>query len=496
MSGARVDRAGEVRETEQDAAFSELPLLRGERIWGFWDFASVNVGLAIATWSFLGGGATAMFVGAKAGIAAILIGNLIGATLVALSTCVPSAKYGLEQYTALRSVFGTSGARVLALMLFPPLALGWNAILAIMFGRAATNVSNGLLSTDAAPDGPIVVGFALAAIALSWIVLYKGPVSIEWMNKFVAPGLALLTVAMLVLIFVSRSWGEVFSAKPLQPFGNRTLDFMIAIELNLAGGFSWWSIMGNLGRLTKTQRVSFWPNMIGIFGAGSLATIVGLLAALSLGASDPTEWMIPLGGAALGVLALVFVAFANITSMVGQTYAAALAILQAGGASVRRIGWGALAAALFLPSCVGVFFPAAVYDNYFKFLAWVSLVLAPLCAVYFVDFFLLRRRRLDVRGLYEGRTRSRYAFWGGFNPAPFVAVAAGALTYYALLSPLTYEQAYVFRFVSASVPAFLVAAVVYWLLTKLVVQPLGKGGYGEKDGVSAEPGVGRRGQLR
>ena len=84
-------RGRDVQETEQEAAFSELPALRHERIWGFFDFSSVNVGLAIATWSFLGGGATALFVGAEAGIAAIIIGNLIGAALVGLTTCIPSA---------------------------------------------------------------------------------------------------------------------------------------------------------------------------------------------------------------------------------------------------------------------------------------------------------------------------------------------------------------------------------------------------------------------
>ena len=81
----------------QEGAFSTMPVLREERIWGFWDFTAVNVGLAIATWAFLIGGTTALFVGARAGIAAIFIGNVIGVSLVALAPCIPSAKYGLEQ---------------------------------------------------------------------------------------------------------------------------------------------------------------------------------------------------------------------------------------------------------------------------------------------------------------------------------------------------------------------------------------------------------------
>jgi hypothetical protein len=95
---------------EGEAAFSELPTLRGERIWGFWPFTSVNVGLAIATWSFLTGGTVALFAGAKTAIAAGVIGNLIGVVLVALASGIPSAKYGVEQYTGLRSVFGANSS--------------------------------------------------------------------------------------------------------------------------------------------------------------------------------------------------------------------------------------------------------------------------------------------------------------------------------------------------------------------------------------------------
>ena len=53
----------------------------------------------------------------------------------------------------------------------------------------------------------------------------------------------------------------------------------------------------------------------------------------------------------------------------------------------------------------------------------------------------------------------------------------GSKVYFLFLNPGPFEQAGIFRFASASVPAFLVAGIVHFLLTKLVVQPLGKGGY-------------------
>jgi NCS1 family nucleobase:cation symporter-1 len=477
MSTTNVDPAQQEGNPEQEAAFSTLPVLREERIWGFGDFTWVNIGLAIATWAFLIGGSTALFVGAKAGIAAIIIGNVIAVPLMALATCVPSAKYGLEQYTSLRSVFGKNGTRLIVFGFVTLIEMGWAAVLAIMFGRATTNVADEAFGMKASPNGAFVIAMALAAIAISWFILVKGPVSIKWFNRIVAPGLTLVTVVMLVLIFSAKSWGEILAAKPIEPFGDRLLDYMIAIEFNLAAGFSWWPVMGSLARLTRTQRASFWPNMIGLYAAAVVASIVGLLAALALGDSDPTVWMIPLGGTLMGIIALVFVAFANVTSIVSIIYSTCLAIRLAGGKLLEPVSWAVLTGVFFLVPAVAVFFPSVMYDNFFKFLVYTSLGFAPLSGVYLVDFFFLRRTRLHVRDLYEPSSRSRYAFWGDFNPAAIAAVIVGAVVYYVLLNPLSLEGLGVFRFVSASIPSFLAAGLVHYVLTKLFVQRLGKGGY-------------------
>lgn len=466
--------------TESTAGeFTELPVLPHERIWGFWQFTSVNVGLAIATWAFLTGGAIALFVGVKTALVATLIGNLIGVVLVATATCLPSAKYGVEQYTLLRTVFGLNGVRALVAVMMPLAEAGWNAVLAIMFGRAVTNVVNTTFGTSFDPNGPMVIGMSLLALVVAWLILVRGPVSIEWANKIVAPALAVMTVVMLIVLLTSNSFADISAAKPLEAFADDRLNFAAALELSFATGFSWWTIMGNLARLTRTQRAAFWPNLIGIFFASVVAGMVGTMAALVLGEVDPTVWMVPLGGAVLGVLALTFIAFANVTSMVSQTYSGGLAIIRAGGSVVRRIPWPAFVAVLYAPSAVVVFWPAALYDNFFKFVAWIGLVMAPLTAVYLTDFFLLRRRRIVVRELYEPEGTSRYSFWFGVNPSAFLAVGTGALTYFLLLDPITFESAAIFTYTSASLPAFLVTAVVHAVLTLAVVRPAGKGGYRE-----------------
>jgi NCS1 family nucleobase:cation symporter-1 len=463
--------------TVEDATLSELPLLRRERIWGFWDYSSVNVGLAIATWAFLQGGAVAYYVGAKAAIASIVIGYGISVLLVSLAPCLPSARYGIEQFVSLRSVFGHAGARVLMLVLALLLAAAWSAVLAIMCGHALANVSNQVLGTGLSPSSTAVSLLGLLAVAGSWVLVARGPRSIELINRFVAPGLLVITGLMLILVFTKVSWADLAATPALDPWGDSRLDFLLAVELNIAGGFAWWPNVGNLARLTRSSRSAFWPNAIGLFLASVVAAIVGVLAALALGSEDPTMWMVPLGGALLGIIALAFVGMANVTSIVAQTYSALVAVRGGAGERAARVPWPLLAGVLLVPAAVLVFFPATVYDNYARFVSWGAIVLAPLCGVQIVDFFVLRRQRIALRELYRDPAESAYGFWRGVNPVAVVALAAGALTYVLLLDPVTYEPSAWFRYLTASLPAFVVAGSVHYVLTRAVAMPLGWGGY-------------------
>lgn len=466
---------------DNNGTLNELPLLRNERIFGFWGYSSVNVGLSIATWAFLQGGAVAVYVGAKAAIASIFIGYGISVLMVALVPCIPAAKYGIEQWVSLRSVFGRNGARVLMIAAVALLAAAWNAVLAIMFGHALRNVSNQVAGTELSNSGTVVSLISLVAVVFVWVVLARGAISVEWVNRIVAPGLVVVTLGMLALIFTQTSWSELVAIPPLDPTGSEHLNFMLAVELNMAGGFAWWPHVGNLARLTRSSRSAFWPNMLGLFLTSVVAAIVGAFAALALSSEDPTMWMIPLGGAVLGVIALTFVGFANATSIVSQAYSSLIALKGGGGRVLRRVPWLVLAAGVLVPVAILVFFPGAVYENYGRFVSWGAILVAPLCAVQLVDYFVLRKGKLRVRDLYLPANESRYGFWRGYNPFAFLSVAAGALTYVALLDPVSYEPSGMFGYVTASIPSAVVAAVLHYLLTRLVVQRAGRGGYRARD---------------
>lgn len=458
------------------AGESDLPLLRAERIWNLRKFSGMNISLAIATWAFLQGGAVALYVGAEAAIAAIVIGYGISTLLVALAPCVPGAKYGVEMYTGLRSVFGVVGAKVVMLVMTVLVMAAWTALLGIMFGHAVANVMDEIADTSLATSSFAIAVFALIAVAAAWVLLVGGPERVGKVGNIAAPVMIVITLGMLVLIFARTSWSEIAGAAPLYPMEDQHLAFMLAIELNVAGGLAWYPMIGNLARLTDTPRASFWSNAFGLFAASSVAAVVGVFAALALGSDDPTVWMIPLGGAVMGVAVLAFIAFANLTSMVAEAYSGISAIIGV-SQKVRRIAWPVLSAVFLVPVVVICLFPESVYNNYGRFLSWVAILVAPMCGVQVVDYFVLRRARLSLRDLYLPPQQSAYGFWGGWNWIAFVAVALGALTYVALLHPVNYEPNSGFEYVGASIPALVVAGVVHWLGTLLVVRRSGRGGY-------------------
>jgi len=461
-----------------DATLTELPLLPNERIWGFWQHSSVNIGLAVATWAFLQGAAVAYYVGVVQAIASIVIGYGISVLLIALAPCMPSVKYGIEQFVGLRSAFGENGARVVMVAVSTVLAAAWSAVLAIMFGHGLVTVANQIFGVELSESGVAASLLALVAIIVSCLILARGPVSVEAVCRIIAPMLMVILVGILVIVFSHNTWSELTALEPLGGVSDDPhLSFLLAIELNIAGGFAWWPNMGNLARLSRSSRVGFWPNWMGIFGASVVAAIVGALAALSLQIEDPTQWMIPLAGAGIGVVALVIICLANVTAILSQGYASMVALKGGGGRLFRTAAWPWLIAVILGPSAILVFFPAAVYDNYGRFLSWGAIVLAPLCAVQIVDYFVLRRRHLHIRDLFLPIGQSRYGYWKGVNIVAFVAVGAGAVTYSLLLNPVSYEPSALFRHTTASLPAFAVAAVTYYVLTRLVVQPLGLGGY-------------------
>ncbi len=460
-----------------DASLTSLPLLAGDRVWSAPAFTGVNVALAIATWAFLVGGFTALLVGFQQGISAMIIGNAIGLCFMVLASVVASQRYGIEQYTLLRPVFGVVGVGVLVFTVILITEMGWSSLLAIMVGRAVTQVSNSAIGTDFGPESLLVTIFAIVAIAVAWWILSRGPVTLGRFNKFIAPGLIVVTLFLMVYLIMNTSMDSLLTAAPLAPFEDDQLNFMLAVEFNAGVGVSWYPVMGSLARLTRSPRAALWPAYGGLLVATLIAQVVGMAAALTLGDSDPTVWMMPFGGPVLGAFVLLFIAFANVTSTASIVYSTVLAIRQASGRLLSRVRWAWLCAGFFVLPAALAFFPGFMYDKFMVFVTLSGAFLSAMCGAIIVDYFVMRRQRVSVRDLYLHGRASAYHFSGGVNWAGMGAVAVGAAFYLGIYNPITLETHPLFSFITASIPAAFVGGVVYYVLATLIYKRRGVGDF-------------------
>ncbi|MGD8189466.1 purine-cytosine permease family protein [Brevibacillus ginsengisoli] len=461
------------QSVEQESVFGLLPILPKERIWGAYDYTMVNIGLAIATWCFMIGGSLSTVVDLKKGFAALMAGDTISVLFVCLAVSMPSVKFGVDQYISQRSIFGINGLKF-PLFFVLLIQFGWVAILSIMFGNSASNIYSAVAHVNQ-PSIGIVIGFSLLALVLSWIVVAKGPVSIKWLNRIVAPGLILMLVVMMYMLFSQHSFGEILALKPSAPYDDNWKNYMVALEMSLGTGFSWWPIMGGMARLTKTQRAAFWPNMIGINLCIIIGAMTGLVSGLVVGNADPTAWMVPIGGPIIGVIALVFIAIANVTSTTAMAYSNTLALKQIKG--FMHTSWGKLCFVFLAPAAPLLFFPDQIFNYAGSFLSFCGTIMGPLTGISFVDYYVLRKQRIQLAALYSDEKDKPYHYWGGTNYLAIVVLIISTLVYFLILNPITFDNSSFFLYATATMPVTILASVLYYVLTKLIIIPKGLGGY-------------------
>ncbi len=285
-----------------DEALAEtLPLTRAERRWSFIDVVSVKSGLAIATWAFLFGGATAQYVGVRDGILTMLAGNTIGVVILVLALVLPSSKWGTEFFVHQRSVYGPIGALMIVLVAVVLMVFAWAAILATMIGKSVVEMLRTAGPTLPLPDSVLESVVAIGMLAVAWAILVRGSEGVRLLNRIAAPGLMLLCVWLMVALFSRTSPAELAALAPLAPRSDRATSIMLAVELNIASGLSWNWLAANLGRYAVTQRAAVWGSMVAYVPIYVVAATVGLISALALGSADPVTWMVPMVGPVGGV---------------------------------------------------------------------------------------------------------------------------------------------------------------------------------------------------
>jgi len=331
---------------------------------------------------FVGTLAAADFIGLGwwTGLAAIVVGNVIGAGLVAyISAMCPQT--GMAQIPASRLPFGKS--IVVPAVINWLSTIAWDAINAF-FGAYAISVVTG----DAVPF-PVGLLIVVACQAALSIVGYE---AIHTFERWAAIGLAILfavvTVAVLVKMNFSLADGSAAG------IGSFILMTTIAGSFNLAWALYASDYSRYLPVNTPRSQI-FSRTFLGLGLSAIWIEALGLAVVGALGTEGDTVHQINglVGGGIVGILAMVAIFFGTVAVNSMNDYTGSLSLLAAGIRVPRPISAGIVAVLSFLATLY------LYYNNFSStvenYLLVITYWIGPWAAIVIIDW---RRRGDRARG--------------------------------------------------------------------------------------------------
>lgn len=453
---------------------SGWPLTKADRHWTQRQLFVVLLVAAAATWCYIIGEYVGYYLNLKMGFAAMTAGSMIGMLLVTLAVVPAATRYGIDSVAAAKPQFGNRGWIITVFLQYASI-IGWNSLLLIFFGKSVAQLLGTLGVVDPGSSAMVLRVVSAIACLVVFLVLLRGATGLERISMvlfFFIVGIGL----WMVYVLLTQQWDAIAAAKPAYASGSLQWDYVTGVEIGIVSLLSWWPYIGAMVRESPDAHTATLPSMLGMGLPVPILSVVGLAAILALQTSDPSAWLIQLGGTFYGVIALLFVIAANLGTALAGVYATGIGLRQVPG--LAQLPWAVVLLLGLVPvAAVSILVPDLFFDNFGTFLAFIGVFFAPLCAIQIVDYFLLRQQWLDIRGVFQDGPGTPYQYWGGFNPAAILAMAAGFATYLYLLNPVSYASHWPYEFLTASLPTAAVGGLVYLLVTLVLVKPAGKGGY-------------------
>jgi putative hydroxymethylpyrimidine transporter CytX len=412
------------------------PITTGQRNLGGVDYFLLWAGVAISLAEIWAGGFLAPM-GFWLGFWAIIIGHVIGNTFMALGGVIGS-EHGIMSMVSVRPSFGIRGSNLAAVLNIIQL-IGWASIMLIIGGRAGAMLGKplgGLLASN---------HFWIVAIGIGTLIwaLYTGKSVWKIMQKSAV--IALLLIVILMTWASIREFGSgVLNVKPT------VMPFMIGLDLVIAMPISWMPLVSDYSRFSKKTVPAFWNTWWGYFLISSWMYVLGLMATLVTGETDPGALILQImGRIGLAIPALILVVFSTITSDFPDVYSATCSMLNISRKiSAKTLMW----IAGILSILVALVFPMEQYEN---FLFFIGAMFVPLFGVVLTDYFLIRIRQLNTDEIYK--KNGEYWFSKGFNVAAIVSWAIGFIVY-EFIAIMKYT-------IGGSIPSLIAAGLVYYIIT-------------------------------
>ena len=441
------------------------PVPREQRRWTVLSMASLWIGMVVCVPTYtLASTLIQQGMDCAQAIVTVLLGNLIVLVPMVLIGHA-GARYGVPFPVLARAAFGVRGAHVPS-VLRALVACGWFGIQTWFGGFAVYQLLNPLFGNAlSGPPLPLLginagqVGCFVLFWAVQLLIIWKGVESIRVFEVWSAPFLIAMGLVLLGWAYSkAHGFGDMLSAKSqFAPGGAREGQFWRVFFPSLTAMVGFWSTLSlnipDFTRYARDQRAQVLGQAIGLPLTMTLFAFIGVAvtsATVTIYGEpiwDPIVLLGRMQGGFAVALSLFALSIATLTTNIAANVVSpANAFVNAAPQRITFRMGGCITAGLGIAMMPWKLLESAEQYVY----AWLigySALLGPIAGILIADYFVVRRTRLDLEGLY--RVDGPYAYRRGVNPVALLALVLG---------------------VAPSVPGFLhqvqvVASVPAWLDT-------------------------------
>jgi NCS1 family nucleobase:cation symporter-1 len=344
----------------------------------------------------------------------MLLAGLVAVVMFSLNGDAGN-RYGIPYLIQSRASFGVRGSKIVEILRALP-ALAWYGI-----GTWIAALSlDGILKTLVGFTAPwATFAYFVVLQAAQTLLAYGGIRTMKWFNVYGSLVIAAVMTYILIHIVgthgfqIAESWRRAADWGPAFWAGLTTaIGILATVMLNI----------GDMTRhLTSAPRANWLGHFFGVLPPWFFMLTLGIIAGASLGIWDPVQALMQLSPNPFVLLVLlVFILIAQFTTNLTINILPPALILM----DTFKIAWHQaviVCGVLGILSCPWLLL--ANMQVFSGFILYYSALFGPVLGVMLADYYVIRKRHLEVEELYATGAGSRYWYRGGFNPAALVAVA-------------------------------------------------------------------------
>ena len=399
----------EVREI----ANSEL-LPTKERIMNSGSYTAAFLGGCVSIGTFSMGASLIGILNLTQAITAMVVGCLVIAiALVLVGNC--GHKYGIPYTIQLRSSFGYNGVKVPGLLRAVP-AIVWFGFQSWVGAGALNSCFNTLFGFN---NLPIV--FVLFT-ALQVLLSIRGFKEIKWLEN-ISVVFILATLAYMFYIVNTKFSAEITTTISSikgtwgMPFWAGTTSFLGIYATMIINGSDYSRELNKNVKSVKTGAIY----AIAILPATLFMGLIGLMVSGATGNTDPVSvFSSTLDNQFLTIVTLMFIAFAQVTTNVLNNVVPPVYVLMNTFKLKYKVST-ILVGILSICVCPWVLVTDKSAAGLSLFVQIYSAFLGPIFAVMVVDYYILRKRKLNLESMYDPNGTFK-----GTNWAAMIAIVIGA----------------------------------------------------------------------